>query len=69
MMMHHPNGERRWSSLKAVDQEQLGPLTSMGTKPRESKAVVPGRVQLLPSGYEKLTIRRDKNEEHRKAQA
>lgn len=69
MMTHYPNGECRWSLLKAVYQEQLGPLTSMGTKPKGSKHVVPERIQLLPSGYERLTIRREKNEERGKAQA
>lgn len=44
------------------------PFCSMGTKPKGSKVVVPGRIQLLPSGYEKLTICREKNEERGKAQ-
>lgn len=43
MMTHHPNGERRWSLLKAVYQEQSGPVTSMGTNPRGRKAMLPGR--------------------------
>lgn len=51
MMTHHSNGKCRWSSLKAVHQEQLGPLTSVGTKPRGGKGMVFHRIELNVKGY------------------